>query len=322
MEKVNADVIKILYFLEQLKSQRDIRIIYNNWSPSLGREFHVTNLEYNFEGGALESTGIAENKIQSIVIAAMELFERIAFYDYNLKSTNGLAAHFKKDKADENALKELVERDTYLYYYLTQNLPEADTRESELEQCILKAYPNTKISSFLLKNNYGFNVVQSIIWGEDYESPFGMIVGLGSDKSYEIAKEKSLREIMSTLGHDLIHSISFSEFFELEQRGELKLFHHHQLALSLDYAKKYKEMYVSEAEESLNEGKSDVLVKSLDVPEMLKTTFPLFISQAESKDVQQIFWGSTTEEKININRFNLSELSNLEKLKFFPHPFA
>lgn len=157
----------------------------SNGSRPIGFRFSkfIINIEASLSGTSIVACGEANTQEQVVTKALAELIERSAMMQFyaggpeaNGQTSNGWAAHTRFDRAKQNAIFELVERDGVLsqwycrepfFQLQTVNLPKqlqqwAETELSQSELPILKILLSTKgigpSATCLLLNKNGFGV--------------------------------------------------------------------------------------------------------------------------------------------------------------------
>ncbi len=189
-------------------------------SPEL---FHYTVKSFNYEpvvSGHACSELVSEAKIKAIVEFTERLNLRLS---YTGSTSVGFACHFDPQKAAENAYRELLERDSFLWHWHFQVPPqplESNVSASkELNLYLLQSRdPKLKTVLCLLKNTQGL-----------------YFVGLGTHVDLKLAKTKSLMEAFSGFYNFEINHLTPISLGEFKKIPRVIPRHHFELSLSSQY---------------------------------------------------------------------------------------
>ena len=305
-----------------LTQSLDFKIERMSWIKDWFPEYFDIRTTVHIEGKDFVGRGIAKDEGTAFNKSLSELVERFICFHHKIES-NGVAAHYDLEKAQKNAEKELIERDAILCHHLTERpfiLTDYPTRFSELKERLLNLGMDFKLGEALSPHS-DYEVVFCQISGRE---KFGAFWGFGCDFEKEEAFDHAVFEAMINAsayiyGLDERESISLNEFKELSRvRG----YHHQNVHFSEDLRKlkmeSMSDLYFSKITND------DIKLNEL---EKLGTPFgssPLYVVQAKSSRLQNIFYGLPDKEKINFERLihfygeNL-ELSDLSKV---PHPIG
>lgn len=99
------------------------------WAVSNREEIGFTHISHKLGENILTSVGmklgdkfifgryISQDAVRSMGVAIAETLERVAMVSNGIETSNGLAAHFLEGSARENARRELLERDAFLWAF-------------------------------------------------------------------------------------------------------------------------------------------------------------------------------------------------------------
>lgn len=272
--------------------------------------------------------------------AFLEAVERTFILWNSLPHSNGIAIHIKEEEAISNSVKELIERDLFFCHYLTEtpfysipNFNQLILSNNEVVRsifsCLRKLESQDIFFHFLLTKQIGnYLSVVCIGDGENYSQKFGICVGMGCETNLVHAVLKSaiecLRHVVCIIENKENSFLNLQEFLQIET-------HSIENQLSLANSPNYKKIlwdFTRTKENLEKDSQSDNIIDSIQtskllVPDYLKD-LPLFCYHSHSKMTQDLFFGITTNEKINYKRlssFSMKEI-NFSNVFKTPHPFG
>lgn len=294
------------------------------WLPNL-YDFKV-NLSH--EGDHYEGRGSDFDEETALVKAIMEAFERILIKENDLENSNGIALHFDRPSAKINAQAELIERDSFLCHYLTNTKPEIINEiPFELKTCFKKIEgERIQTQTLKLSPTNEHHVVMTISTGINSKNPFGLCLGLAADLNLNKAVWKSsiecIRHITAFLETDYNdHSIySLRDFLRIQKPDVLD---HIKYANNPTIGYEIFKQLTGKDVATLSENRTNIAFIDLKMPKFFDK-FNLVGVRAQSQDLQNLFFGITTRQNINLQRlkqFSGEELQ-FEQLNKLPHPLG
>ena len=226
-----------------------------------------------------------------------------------------------------------TERDLFLSHYITHtplekiNWPSKERIDGESIKEKLEKH-DIDLSFYSTKKYNGLGSIIAITSKSKGLKKFGSIIGLGCSNKPEVAIEKALIECLSNtinfIHNENSSNLSLEQFLSLEKHGPRD---HHNLFLNPGNSEILKSVLCNEVVTKIEEKNTNLLdqvdIELLSQPKELADC-PLYFFRAYSTDLQNMFYGKTTEEKINRNRMKtfLGELGSEIKINFFPHPIG
>lgn len=290
---------------------------------------HAYNISGFLKGKSLVVTGEANNQELAITKAVAEFIERCALFEFacnhsDVKSSNGWAAHTDPVAAQENAIRELVERDAVLRHWYSMT-PFFEITNSTLPESILSwkdldlsrsEFPDLKILVSHL--GCGPSVTALLL----NENGFG-VAGHCSKESLMEAIDGAIEEACRMAEHYLLNSFLEdtiklkSQLSAKVETGAHGVYHAHQKPfpkwlrgklldftdVSILWMKKNSDLFKSKNQFTTLEACAD----------------PLYVVQAKNKNVIELSWGY---EKLEILKARVSgKISNINEknLNLEPH---
>lgn len=254
----------------------------NNWPLSLN-DFEVSMV---LENETYIGRGTDKNENVAFLKACVEAIEQF-ICKKNKISTNGVALHLDLNTAKIVAANELLERDAFFCYYLTQTKFKEHKSEVFLEiqsmllkNCIeLKFYslPTFKNESTILATAKGLN-----------NSNLGVLIGLGHNQNQRTAERSSFMEAMRKIAAELDHKIGRS--YKIKEIGD---------HISMCALKENRDIFDHFKERTLPRLQS---VPTISYTQLETYNFPLFAVQAHCNKLQIPFWKNFSEESVNRKR--------------------
>lgn len=185
------------------------------------------------------------NRSISYTIAAAEALERAAMYEFKLKNSNGCSVHTDPEQARINSLKELSERDAFLYHFESGAAPrEPKTlKSSEYHRQMMNWADQRKVRVRVrsMDNILGFTTLMSCIDGFDALRPHAFFLGFGTADSEETAFAHSLAECLRFYeswlkSPERFSPLTLENFLEMRGKGIME---HVRLGFDPDYASEF-----------------------------------------------------------------------------------
>jgi len=259
--------------------------------------------------------------------ALSEAVERSCLKIFDIKNSNGLAVHPDRYEACRIAKSEVLERDAFMCGFLLGNT---------FKQAEVPSQWKNIVSSFRLigieikifemcsyENGSGY-----LALAEGYKSkkPFGYIMGSSFAESSEVSKNKALIEVLRNLDHVVrvgdVDSISIEDF---NLKNSFNFHDHGLLAKNLDYAFSIRNIFDSSKCQVITPPAvdDDFKYQSFDPSRFPVPELPLYMVQCSNSNLQNLYDGPTTEDKVNLLRLSSVAGSTLSfsSLNLIPHPF-
>lgn len=331
------DAKKLIHWAINLPDQYKPKITSFDWPKRIG--YDLFDYSFNFEHKNIEyhGRGSSEKIETAFVKAIIECIERTAIDKNRLKSSNGVAAHFDKAQAKENAICELIERDIFLCNYLSPSsgVTEIDSTDlSEQQTRTIKSFCQKHVAIRLYELGTVLNrtVVLALANGFNCSSPFGCIIGLGSNRSKQQALNTAIseatRNIATNLDSDICVEWSLSEnsFFK-DLNESFSILEHGRIALTEEYGRwiwKYfeeKKKFAVKTNDSIQE--SEITFSDLEVDDIFRD-LGVKLVHAKSESMQNLFFHKTELHKINKDRLcrYMGTPFYFDSLNLRPHPLA
>ena len=309
-------------------SQIKFKVTRFNWISEFLPYYTDLNFEFIFKDQKYNGRGTAQSEELALIKAAAEAIERCVCAQYKIH-TNGVAFHFDIDAAKLNARNELIERDLALCHYLTQTPFQhlKDEIPHFLNGAIQK-FSNThvNISLFKMKTVGNLKPVICLAEGNNAPVPFGLIIGLGCKESLHSAIESAFLEcaknVVYILHSNQVDTLSECDFESIKAIPNnhflyaLNPMTHLALAPLLEDSKKNKTIFV----EAINNDFQFEILKS----DFLNLGINFYIVRAQNPSLQNIFYGKTKNEYVNLDRLSLFSGKQLSFNELYraPHIFG
>ncbi|MFN3454637.1 MAG: YcaO-like family protein [Pseudobdellovibrio sp.] len=296
------------------------------WTKTYLPNYIDIGFQIEINGQTFLGRGTALNENDALTKAVVEALERSVCKHHNIH-TNGVAAHFDFELAKVNAKNEFIERDSALCHYLTQTpmsfLDLEKNIENDLEyeklSNILKSIQifkgeNIRIQFFKCKPFENLSTVVCVAFGEKALKPFGLILGMGCHVHIFKALESAFLECASNIAYvQLLQptrqiETDFTEDSILKTSSDTPLTHF-EYALNINTPAKIELFF----KPSIKVTQQDTLInknyifnyKTLNTDFLKLDLLPkLYVVKAECSDMQNMFYGTTDESKINLKRLN------------------
>lgn len=261
--------------------------------------------------------------------AVSECIERIVCSRYTDGNTSGWAAHFSEDLARKNALLELIERDLYLCHFLTSTpFGPIEASRHRVPNILSSAMDKLEQKGYYCKIGlmghplmvWPVAVSFSIFGGQD----FGVISGQSCADSFEEAAYKAVFEVIRNAAFQLLNreapkSLSLAEFLKESAYSPAS---HYRWGLSSEAANVVRALYRQQSTwPNVNPGLS--LFRDTSFKLVSQGIFEnFFVVMAENFQLQTMFFGPSSRQKINIERlrsFAGNQDLDFEDLIALPH---
>ena len=288
------------------------------WLPG----WHNIYVEIEYQSEKYVGIGQAQDKRLAIEKAYVEALERWVFnYHYKLfkldENSNGWAAHPSKKLAFYNSRKEAIERDLFLcHFYSHTPFQDISGHPSILKNQFVQSLKSRlesvglEIKFGLLPSEFSLQCIIATIFGDQFERPFGLILGMGIERNRAKAIEKaSLEALVKAI--PVIYGFGSKPLTEREFRSlkRPQIEDHKRLGLNLKTAQKFRELF-QDTPIKLNKVLLRKSLKKLALgekfelapePELLSTC-PVFISRYRNSRLQSLNFGKARTQSFNTER--------------------
>jgi hypothetical protein len=282
----------------------------------------------NINGNEITSWGASETADIALLKAFSEATEREVLQQDGSPTSNGFAAHLSPDKARQNAMFELIERDLFFCHFLSNSefIPIADDKKigwkwlPKIESLICTL--DLRIRYYIL-GNFG---ILCAIDGLESKNKIGFIIGSSYKEDLEVAAIsatiESLRQAYFIRRDNNGKGISLNQFCQIN-KPDFK--DHGELALNIDYANQIAPLFSKKEASGFVYPYNELSPYEVNIFDLswTKDGCPFYFAKAISQNAQNIFLGSPQDSAINLKRLEefakkQIKLSDVNKL---PHPF-
>ena len=311
----------------------NLTVLKGQWVKEWLPDFHDVRVQIELEGRVYEGRGMDKNADLAFTRAGAEVIERAVIYHSKLKSSNGIALHAEEPKAKENALYELLERDQFLCHFFTTT-PFAElnpfiVKELEIDFEYIREKLEKESIEITLKRTLFSNPTTAICLARKVSAKgFNGILGLGASDTLSKSASKAIAECLTNVvwymdnelhaeGLEGLHPFNSKQVHGPQDHHKLYLGNSNECDLDWVFS-----LSRSESESIRWEGK--VTFHKIDVPFQSLETAPIHIFKATSNEVQNVFYGLTKEENLNMERLEQFKGKSLlkEDINWNPHPIG
>lgn len=293
----------------ELNKKSFIEINQLSWTELLDDE--IVDIEVNIKHGQqlFEGRGTDLNGERALLKAYSECLERICCYVNDIESTNGCAVHSSLEVANINAKNELIERDAFLLYFVSESMPKEIPILNKFDELV--HIKNAKIKNFILKENNSLYVVLSVIFSKNF-----VIAGLGNASNLPAAQLKadieSIRQFIHLVYYDKLDKnlkfpiIEFNNFNDHGNQGFDK-----------KYIDTLSKVFLSKKQKTFDMNYDEVFSYDNYSCDLLKDS-GLYFSRCSNKSIFELLVGDVKINEKNIKRLHDYNLSFKNKaLKHF-----
>ncbi|USN48033.1 MAG: YcaO-like family protein [Pseudobdellovibrionaceae bacterium] len=319
---------KLAQWLFDNRNQLQLKTLLGTWVKDWLPGFNDIRVQLQVDGKPYTGRGIAADQDQAFLIAGAEAIER-AYCDNLGIHSNGIALHTNEENAKLNAKMELLERDGFLCHFLTKT-PFADLKTPsginiDFEQ-IKNRLKNLRVEITLKKVIYSYpQITLCIARKTEGENPFSCILGLGSHEDIKVSTTKAITECLSNVVWRLedknVKTINIENFKNKSHHSSMD---HQMLYLEDDNDLSLNWIFYSENSSNTVEAESEIELSTLKSNILILDEAPIVVIRAMSNDLQNIFYGPTTLEKINMKRLHQFTGSSVDEsnINWMPHPIG
>ncbi|MCB0368766.1 MAG: YcaO-like family protein [Bdellovibrionales bacterium] len=325
-----ADKEKLAEWLFNNRNALNLRAQVGSWVKDWLPGFEDIRIQIQVNGKFYEGRGISTDQDKSFLIAGAEAIER-AYCDNLAIHSNGVALHTNEESAKLNAKLELLERDGFLCHFLTKtpfaNFNPPKDMNIDFEQ-IKSRLQKKGVEISLKKVIYSSpQIVLCIARKKDGSNAFNSILGLGSHDDIKLSTAKAITECLSNvvwrLEDSSESSLSLDEFKNKTIHRPMdhqKVYFGNDSELSLDW------IFDSDNSQVINEVNTNIVIEftPLKAGISILEDAPITVMRATSTQLQNIFYGPTILEKINVHRLNQFTGANVDEtsINWMPHPIG
>ncbi len=281
---------------------------------------HCYSIFTSFKDYKVYATGMDLNPSVAKSKAISEFSERIVFFSQNDLEFDGYAAHPTKEMAIRNSTYELIERDIFLTCWLLK-IPPTIIPPLEIEALISQEY----LSIYRDNNSEDFQQTIGILGISDKiitccgfitskkeGLPFGFILTTAAHENLSVAVQKVIL--------DLRRSINMARTF-LEEDSSCDEFNHINFYMNPKHLKDVSWFLKPTLEKEVK------IFPTLEINSHLIQSFPIknwpvFTARSKSTDAQKYFFGETTPEKVNLEKFKSIYNKDFRDLNLQVHPLG
>ncbi|MBF0365603.1 MAG: YcaO-like family protein [Oligoflexia bacterium] len=320
-------------------NQLDIHVNELNWISNFFEGYYDVEVFFKINGNKVFGRGISnKSKDHAVEKAITESIERSVFSEVRKLSditTSGWAFHIDEQKAILNASLELIERDLFFCHYLTKTpfLDVSDDRDIVKGTLFEIAKRKMAMDGLELKLGHvfssdDFHCFICIGFGDKYSTPFGSVMGMACDLSIQDAINKAILECVPNLLAHIKGTVNKvyneSDFIKLKKFSPLD---HLALSKGLENINYMRSLFSTikshlTCKEQTSFFLENMVIEEVSMPGIFKGCGLLGV-KAINHDLQKMFFGKTTIDKVNLKRlekFSGKKL-NFCNLQTYPHPF-
>lgn len=317
---VNAK--EIASFIDEHSKELNIKGNNFSWPEKYGFDLSDIGISFEIEDKIYNGRGTSSNGNLALVKAFSEAIEAYMISEKGLETTSGTSVHFNSDEGRKNARYELIERDLFLSNYLAGN---GLSRINEIREVELFKTAESVLQKYDIQINcyeLGVNGVCIVLNGlESKKAPFGVIIGTSYDEKLEVRVENALIECLRDAFSVIEGSSSnmpLEKFAELER---VSPYDHLALARNLEYGKSIIDQFESTRKYHFFEIENNIEIEECELAGIF-SKLSLKFFHARSDKHQKLFFGQTTDDRINLKRINQDININLSDIVRRPHPFG
>jgi hypothetical protein len=295
----------------------DLEVIYytglKDFLPKvedIGINIKINN--YSFHG-----RGTDTNEEVAYLKAFSECIERATTYFLDIPTTNGIASHFDLDSAKTNAQNELIERDSFLCnFLLSSKFNKIHTKTFYRQSSNI----NINIDYYeISKCSLGVGVLAMMNSSFDFLS-FGLAFSKTLDKAEERSTFELLRDFVHFENNQNLKLISIEEF---NNSKDYNLNIHGDVSKTKKYLHLFRDLITKDDSPIINLNYDDNSFSYQDISNHeIFPNCPLYVVKATNPKLQNLYFGPTTHEKVNLVRLSdvAGKIIDLNDINLLPHP--
>lgn len=313
----------------------DITFTELGWPRKYGLPFFDFACDLKINNVEFVGRGSSINRDEAIIKSFAEATERMNLKNSTITtSSNGIASHSDLSRARENAMTELIERDSFLCHFLTTTAF-ATYSDKEIPENIkswIFIFKKFGVELFIRKMSSPDNLHCVFIgaFGENADKPFGLVIATACDSISHRAMSKAFMEVSRAVAdkieNDLPKSINLRTWDAIESH---QVWDHYRIALDSEYANWFRKNYLTASplkhllthqnKIDVSKIKFKIITKNQDILKGL----PIVTVRAWSPLAQEMYWGPVKPELLNLQRISqFKGMSiSMEMVTNVPHPF-
>lgn len=323
----NHEALDTWILNSSVKLNSNIKLFSNSNLTKMG----IFDITVEIEIDGVDSFGRGTDFDRNIAIrkAMSEALERFYLKYNKFPNSNGMAAHFNKANAIENAKNELIERDLFLCNFLTSTpFSVMEASSIEIDKCREILRKGVRLNFYKMGEGDQKIAVLCTIDGIECEAvPFGYFMGTSVSNNLKSAINSAFCEAYRSFAHfassENTKEISERSFLNMRAH-EICFEDHGYLSLNLDYAKKLREIYFEDKFAKVSSILTPIFVEQNIPVHSLIEDCPLIVARVTSSSLQNLYCGF--DNNLNANLGRLKEFSKglgreLLMISKMPHPF-
>jgi hypothetical protein len=288
-------------------SLKNLNLFRFQWPKQLGLEIYDYLLIGELTNGKqIRGRGTSTSEPRALQKSRSELIERAYVTERGL-SSSGFAVHNCPNKAELNATFEIIERDLYLCYHLTQT-PFLSINEYAVYQplwldslrCNFLEPNGFELKIGIMANNRRFSAIFAAIYGAQ---KFGVVTGVACAETLDVSIEKAVLEAVRNAVYEYSttepdRSISIKKFHSLKTPS---IDCHYRLGLHRDGRAIIDKLFCGQNKDSnrFDDYYLDTVESVIDKP-LENSEF--WIASSRNPFLQAYYSGHCMPSKVNLNR--------------------
>jgi hypothetical protein len=305
-----------------------------SWIDQILPGYFDFSVSMRVDGVDVLGRGVAKEETAAFGKAVCEAIERWAVKVSGAKNSNGFAAHVIPEEAKANAVSELIERDALLCHFYSgvpfESMGSAEftnaLNETELLPYLgMLQSQGIDLKSGLMATADGSIGVVAAAKGLSASPSFGLIVGCATGQNLSAALKRALISVLTNVSNVLSQvtpeALTLEAFLAQKHCGPRE---HFRFALHPDQGSLLDNFWQAEVLKPSNVLKQlDVKLELFELGGMLKNA-PVFVCRAASSDLQDLYFGTLSAEKVNLTRLQnfACKKINVAQVLGMVHPFA
>ncbi|MBL6988885.1 MAG: YcaO-like family protein [Bacteriovoracaceae bacterium] len=332
----NAQTLQ--WFVDNIKALK-LKVTHLEWTKDYLPEYTDICVNIQINHTIYYGRGTDTNADIAFIKASVEAVERAVLgHHQEISNSNGIAGHSTKEGAIRNAKLELIERDRFLGHFLAKkkfyNSLEVIVKHKffRFKQAIQKLQTQkVQIHFQEMTRAEGIYSTICIATGKSAKFPFGMTTGLGAAFSIDAALEASflqcVRKVIAIMTGQSLQAMSINNFMN---KSKYSPEDHMSLACDLDYGKEVLPYMLGSNNtiqyDQIDFDKIECYKLNIKNNKQLTTVHsaPLVFYKATSNLLQDLYFGETTKNKVNLKRISTYSGKELDfiDIQKIPHPMG
>lgn len=319
---------KLAKWLFDNRKQLQLKALLGEWVKDWLPGFEDIRVQIQLGGKAYEGRGIAADQDKAFLIAGAEAIER-AYCDNLGINSNGVALHTHEEDAKLNAKLELLERDGFLCHFLTRtpfaSLDTPSGTDIDFER-IKDRLQKHGVEIVLKRAAISYpKIVLCIARKTVGENPFNCILGLGSHDDLKVSATKAITECLS----NAVWMLESSDTQSIDTETFKSKRNHTSIDHQMLYLGKNDDLSLDWIFETENKSHVAELDCKIDFTTLksdisILENAPITVVRASSDNLQNIFYGPTVLENLNMHRLSkfVGKTVDEAHINWMPHPIG